>query len=109
MTRDRGLLKRNEVSHGYCVREANPRRQLVEVLQRFDLARSVAAFTRCLRCNGLLERMPKELVAHRVPPASLEHSDEYRECVDCGQLYWNGSHYRRMMRFIEQVVSAARP
>jgi hypothetical protein len=39
LTRDAGLLKRNAVTRGYYVRETSPRRQLEEVLRRFDLLR----------------------------------------------------------------------
>src|SRR5262249_7296465 len=38
LTRDRGLLKRRTVSHGYLLRETDPREQLAEVVRRFDLA-----------------------------------------------------------------------
>jgi hypothetical protein len=41
LTRDRGLLKRGEVTYGYCVRATEPRRQLLEVLRRFNLFRVV--------------------------------------------------------------------
>jgi hypothetical protein len=37
LTRDCGLLKRSMVTHGHYVRETNPRRQLIEVVQHFDL------------------------------------------------------------------------
>ncbi len=37
LTRDRSLLKRAAVTHGYHVRESVPRAQLAEVLNRFDL------------------------------------------------------------------------
>src|SRR5690242_4538900 len=40
LTRDAGLLKRRIVTHGYRVREADPRRQLAEVVRRLDLSRS---------------------------------------------------------------------
>src|SRR5262249_24381871 len=50
LTRDRGLLKRGEVSYGYFVRATEPRHQLLEVLRGFTLLRSVAPFQRCLRC-----------------------------------------------------------
>src|SRR5918911_4340902 len=33
LTRDRGLLMRNAVVYGYCVRQTEPRRQLVEVIE----------------------------------------------------------------------------
>lgn len=45
LTRDRGLLKRSEVTHGYWIRESRPRDQVVEVVRRFDLARQLAALS----------------------------------------------------------------
>src|SRR5438105_136397 len=56
LTRDRGLLKHSAVTHGYWVRETDSRLQVAEVFQRFDLARGVRPFTRCMACNGLLRR-----------------------------------------------------
>lgn len=108
LTRDRGLLKRNEVTHGYYVRDANARMQLIEVMRRFDLAGSVTPFARCLRCNNLLEPVSKEAVTDRIPPKSREHYNDFHQCHDCGRVYWGGSHYRRMARFIEQVVRSVR-
>jgi len=104
LTRDRGLLKRSEVTHGYCVREAAPRRQLAEVVRRFDLAGSTAPFMRCLVCNEPLRAVAKEDVAERMPPVSRRHYHELRECPGCGRLFWNGSHYRRMLALLEEVV-----
>lgn len=108
LTKDRGLLKRNAVTHGYYVRETNARAQLAEVLRRFDLLGSITPFVRCLRCNELLEEIPREAVTDRVPPRSRNLYDEFRQCRGCGRVYWSGSHYRRMERFIEQVVEAVR-
>jgi uncharacterized protein with PIN domain/sulfur carrier protein ThiS len=107
LTKDRGLLKRSAVTHGYCVRGSNYREQLIEVLRRFDLVNSVAPLERCLRCNAMLEPVSKEAVIHRVPPVSRAHYDEFQQCPGCGRIYWGGSHYRRMQRFIEQVLEAA--
>ena len=104
LTRDRGLLKRKAVTHGYFVRESSFRLQLIEVLERFDLDGSLAPFTRCMRCNGVLENVSKEAVMDRVPPLSRQHAGQFRRCGDCGQVYWNGSHYRRMAKFIAEVV-----
>jgi len=38
LTRDKALVERDAVTHGYCVRESDPRRQLDEILRRFDLS-----------------------------------------------------------------------
>jgi uncharacterized protein with PIN domain len=103
LTRDRGLLMRSIVTHGYYVRETDPRRQLVAVLQRFDLIDSVRPFDRCIRCNGLLHPVPKEAIRDWLPPKTREYYDEFRVCDHCGQIYWKGSHYDRMQAFIARI------
>jgi uncharacterized protein len=104
LTRDRGLLKRSVVTHGYHVRETDPERQLVEVVRRFDLFRAIAPFRRCLRCNGALESIPKEAVADRLAPLTRQYYDEFATCRACGRIYWKGSHHVRMQRLVERVV-----
>jgi uncharacterized protein len=105
LTRDRGLLMRSAVTHGYCVREAAPRRQLAEVVHRFDLARCTAPFTRCMVCNDLLCEVAKDEVADRMPPLSRAHYDEVAECQGCKRVFWKGSHYQRMLRLLEAMHS----
>jgi uncharacterized protein len=104
LTRDRGLLKRSEVTHGYCVRETNPRLQLREVVRRFDLARAAAPFRRCLKCNGLLEPVSKEAVRDRLPPQTRATFDEFWVCKTCAQVYWQGSHFVRMRQLIDWAL-----
>ena len=103
LTRDRGVLMRSIVSHGYYVRATDPQKQVVEVLQRFDLFRSVAPFRRCLRCNGLLEPVSKATVINQLPPLIQQTVDEFHRCEKCSQIYWKGSHYERMQKFIAGV------
>jgi uncharacterized protein with PIN domain len=104
LTRDRGLLKRSMVTHGYYVRETDPQRQVVEVLRRFDLHRSIAPFRRCLRCNGLLQTVDKATVGDRLPPKTHEYYDEFHVCGQCGHIYWKGSHYRHLLDFVERFA-----
>lgn len=106
LTRDRGLLKRNIVTRGYCLRETDPTRQLAEVLQRFGLVPSIAPFQRCIHCNALLRSVSKESVEDRLLPETKQFYDEFYLCAECGRIYWKGSHYRRMRRFIESVTQA---
>ncbi len=104
LTRDRDLLKRRSVTHGYFVRGTAARLQLAEVIGRFDLAASVEPFTRCMKCNGEPADVAAEEVENQVPPLSRRHAARYRRCGGCGQVYWDGSHYRRMQLFIAQVM-----
>lgn len=107
LTRDRGLLKRSMVTHGYCVRETNPRRQVLEVVRHFDLWRRIEPFRRCLRCNGLLEAVAKEEIADRLPPRARQHHDEFFICRACERVYWKGSHFERMTGLVQDILEQA--
>lgn len=107
LTRDRGLLMRRTVTHGHWMRETDPRRQLAEVLRRFDLLRSIEPFRRCLRCNHPLVPVAKEAVAGRLPPRVAERHDEYRLCPSCERVYWRGTHCDRMERIVAEAVALA--
>ena len=105
LTKDRGLLQRRLVTHGYCVRATRPRQQVREVLERFDLFTAVTPFRRCLRCNGALESVDKQTMADRLPPGTQAYSDEFYRCPACDQLYWPGSHSEKMRRFIREILN----
>jgi len=71
LSRDTGLLKRSTVTHGAFVHTTDPRRQLREVLDRFQLDARIRPFSRCARCNGKVEAvgaMPDEHDPDRQPP-----------------------------------------
>ena len=107
LTRDRGLLKRSAVSHGYLIRESDPRAQLAEVVRRFGLAGTFAAFTRCMRCNGLLKPVAKEAIQDRLLPRTRQYYDEFSTCRECGRLYWRGSHYEDMVRRLARLTTGS--
>jgi uncharacterized protein len=106
LTRDRGLLKRRELTHGYCVRASAPHVQIREVLERFDLWGAARPFTRCLSCNGRLEAAPLAAVADRVPPDVQAYQTEFQRCAGCGRVYWRGSHYDYLSRFVEAILGS---
>jgi len=104
LTRDRGLLKRGIVALGYFVRSDDPRRQLVEIADRFDLRTSMDPFRRCLRCNGRIEPVERAAIVDQVGPRTLRFYATFGRCSTCGSVYWNGGHHLRMRRFIAQVL-----
>jgi hypothetical protein len=109
LTRDRGLLKHGAVTHGYWVRSTVPRQQLAEIVRVFDLGRSAHPFTRCIRCNGELQRVPKGAVAERLPPRVRAHFEEFAQCRECAAVYWPGSHYDRMRRMVDELGAGKPP
>ena len=105
LTRDRRLLMRKVLQHGYCLRSLNSLEQLKEVLERFDLAGRISPFHRCIRCNHPLETVDKELIFHRLEPLTKKYFDEFHICPACSQIYWKGSHYEKMQNVVERIVS----
>lgn len=101
LTRDRALLQHRIITHGYFVRAVRPRLQVPEVLSRFDLYRLIAPFSRCIRCNGTLQDIDKATVEDRLEPKTRKYFDTFRICTGCGQIYWQGSHYERSMRLVD--------
>jgi uncharacterized protein len=102
LTQDRGLLMRRALVRGALVRGGGTDEQLADVLDRFDPA--PAPLTRCTACGGLLEPVPKDAVADRLPAGTRRSYDEFSRCTACGQLYWRGAHARR----IDALIARAR-
>jgi len=108
LTRDRGLLKRKQVRQGYCIRAKSPQKQVVEVLKRFDLAERIQPFSRCARCNGCLLPVAKTDVFDRLEPKTKLYYDDFRICKYCDQIYWKGSHFRRMESQLMALVELSK-
>ena len=62
---------------------------------------------RCSKCNGLLKRVSKEQVQNKVQQETFKHITEFYECEDCKQVYWIGSHWRRIRRILNQAKQIA--
>ena len=104
LTRDRRLLMRKVILHGYCLRSLNSLEQLTEVIHRFDLMNKIQPFHRCLRCNHLLEAVEKDTILHRLEPLTKLYFDKFHICPACRQIYWKGSHYEQMQNLIKQIT-----
>ncbi|NWG28529.1 MAG: Mut7-C ubiquitin/RNAse domain-containing protein [Ignavibacteriaceae bacterium] len=102
LTKDRGVLKRNEVTHGYFVRSTKVEEQVKEVLNRFDLKNEIKEFSRCIECNELLMPIKKELIVNQLPQKVAQSQNEFYQCPSCNKNFWKGTHYRRMLSFIKQ-------
>jgi uncharacterized protein len=94
------------VRDGYCPRSHVAQEQLVEVARRFELGRAMRPYTRCLRCNGLLERVGKDSVLDRLEPLTKIYYQEFRRCSDCEHVYWSGSHFGKLEARVERIRQA---
>ena len=108
LSRDRRLLMRRAVSHGCHILQDKPLDQLAHVIRRCDLTRSTRPFTRCMDCNGLLHRVAKGAVQHRLQPGTRAHYERFWQCTVCGKLYWQGSHYARLEKLVHAAIGGPR-
>lgn len=99
LTRDVGLLKRREVHFGRWLRATRPDRQWQEVAMRYGLANRMRPFSRCTLCNFTPLRAVDLTRKHTAAvPLGAAHPTQ---CPRCNQVYWRGSHYRRIERLLE--------
>lgn len=105
LTRDRGILKRRSVEYGYLIKSNRSREQLMEIFINFNLLSSVQPFSRCLRCNGLLEVVDKRSIAHELDPLTRKFYSDFFRCSSCKTLYWKGGHWERMSLFIDDFLT----
>lgn len=100
LTRDTGMLKQKKVTHGYWIRSVYPEVQLLEVINHFDLSTKINPLSRCIKCNGTIAGIPKEIVMDELQPLTKQYYNEFYSCFSCGKTYWKGSHYEKMQKFI---------
>ena len=105
LTRDRELLKRRGVTHGCYVHTLRPARQLREIFERLDLARSARPFTLCLNCNAPLRAIDKAQIAAALPPSVRERHQRFSTCDVCRGVFWEGSHWKRMRALVDGLTS----
>lgn len=104
LSKDKSLIEYEALIRAYLIKNNEPRLQLIEVLERFDLYSMASPFTRCIECNSLLQTVEKEPVLLRIPSSVKEWCNEYKCCSSCDRIYWKGSHYHHMNTFVQHIL-----
>lgn len=103
LTRDFGILKNGKVTHGYWLRSQDSKEQLKEVIQRFGLKDKFNIFSRCTICNGEINKIQKSEIKERIDKKILIEYNTFYLCTACKKIYWEGSHYDNMLKFINSI------
>ena len=103
LTKDRNILKRSEVTHGYFVRNDDIVNQTKEIIKRFDLKKDINEFTRCLECNNFLQSVIKEDIIDQIPTKVARWHDTFFICSNCKKIYWQGTHHQKMNTLIQSL------
>jgi uncharacterized protein len=103
LTRDRGILKNKRVKRGHFVEARYAKEQLREIIDVFGLKNQISFLSRCIACNGTIEEVSKEEIEKDLKPGTNQYFNEFFRCRNCGKVYWEGSHFDRMMSFYEEM------
>jgi len=109
LTTDAGVLERRIVADGSLpvvwLPSALTTAEKLRLVVR-DLRLPLRA-PRCMACGGeLLARARKE-VRQRIPPRTARWKDAYSVCASCDRLYWEGTHWERIVPALRQAAVPA--
>jgi uncharacterized protein with PIN domain len=102
LSRDRGLLKRREIWAGAYIYSHRREDQLRDVLERFEP--TLAPWTRCTACNGVLETVGKDAVRQHLEEGTQRSYDVFAQCTACDRVYWRGAHHARLWAIVEGAM-----
>jgi len=57
----------------------------------------------CSLCGGELRTIKKNEISPGVPPSVRRHHRLFFQCESCGQIYWRGSHWKRLMSLARRL------
>ena len=81
--------------------------KLANLAKRFSLKLDFdVTVSRCPKCNTKIEPIAKEKVLDRVPKDTSSYYEEFWECPGCKQIYWQGAHWKRIDKTLEEAKKA---
>ena len=109
LTKDTQILKRRLATTGrlkvILIESEKVKEQLRQVIKTLNLAEGIKPFTLCLECNQPLVPRNREEVKELAPPYVFKTQTQYMQCPSCHRVYWRGTHWQRMSRELEKIVS----
>ena len=109
ISRDRTLADRAKKAgvDAILVSSDDVKVQLEELMKRYRLDVD-PNMTRCTACNSTLREateadMEKIRSSGEVPERLIKDHTEFWICDKCGKVYWQGSHWRNILKTAEEV------
>lgn len=108
LTRDLKLY-RQAVTQGVeaaFVEAADESEKLAALAKRFNFKLEIdLSVSRCPKCNTTIKAVSKEVVIHQIPESTSTYYNDFWMCPGCGQVYWQGAHWKRIEKTLEEAKS----
>jgi uncharacterized protein with PIN domain len=111
LTRDRELVQRAtglgvESILNEATEEAD---KLAFLAERFGFKLEIdLRSSRCPMCNADLKVVTKEEVADEIPETTSRYYSEFWKCMGCNKVYWQGAHWKKIEKTLENARSRLR-
>jgi uncharacterized protein with PIN domain len=78
--------------------------KLAKLAQKFGINLEIdMTISRCPKCNAQVKSTSKEKVKGKVEETTFNYYDMFWECPKCGQIYWQGAHWTRIRKTLEEA------
>ncbi len=107
LTRDLKLyqLARKQGVGTTLIESTTKAEKLASLAKQFDIKLEIdVTISRCPKCNTPIKTVSKDEIVDRIAEPTSTYYDEFWECPGCGQVYWRGSHWKK----IEKTLKDAR-
>jgi hypothetical protein len=107
ISKDHDLIakaKKQDIVSVYVTKK-NEIEQFLEILEHVPLELNTRSgdIARCTKCNSTTSQIHKSKVTDKIPERVLEYNDKFWKCDNCNQIYWEGTHIKKLQEFFHKI------
>ncbi len=105
LTRDTRLIKIKGIKNSLLIKANDSFHQLIEVINTLKLSH-FNPLSRCVACNGILTKvMNKRDLKDSVPEFVFLNMNVFLKCIECGKIYWEGTHPKKFKEKLDKIIN----
>jgi uncharacterized protein with PIN domain len=108
LTRDLKLYQQavTKGAEAILVEATSEAEKLADLANRFNFNLEIdLSASRCPKCNTKIKTVSKESVVRQIPEGTATYYDDFWKCPGCGQVYWQGAHWKRIEKTLKEAKS----
>lgn len=106
LTRDYELyrLANSRQVHAFLVEEKTRTAQLMSLSKQFQLILELDPnSSRCPKCNSKISYAEKKTIRDKIPSTTAQVYSEFWKCPKCGKIYWQGAHWKKIVKTLNDA------
>jgi uncharacterized protein with PIN domain len=106
LTRDLELFQQATArgADAFLVEGRTEPERLASMAKKFQFPLEIdVTVSRCPKCNTKIKPVAKDSVAEKIEKATFTYYNEFWQCPNCGQIYWQGAHWKRITETLENA------